>query len=260
MAMPSKPANPFKAALAEGRKLQGVWSLSGSPTVVEALGHVGADFVVLDLEHSPTSIHGMLPLLQAADASGTMVTVRMSDHNPTSIKHALDLGANTLLFPFVENAEEAADLVAACLYPPHGRRGFSKMNRACRYLADADYPTRAKDDVLVVAQLESVGAIEGAGAIAAVPGVGAVFVGPGDLSAALGMIGQTAHPRVQELMVAAAKAAHAAGKPIGTVAPDPAQAQWAFGAGYDFVSVSNDMALVVNGARKMQADLRSARG
>lgn len=256
----SKPANPFKFALAEGRKLQGVWSLSGSPTVVEALGHVGADFVVLDLEHSPTSVHGMLPLLHAADASGVMVVVRMPDQNPTAIKHALDLGANTLLFPFVETPEEAEALVSACLYPPHGRRGFSKMNRAARYLLDAEYPTRARDDVLIVAQLETERAVRNVEAIAGVPGIGGVFVGPGDLSASLGLIGQTAHPRVKELMVDCAKGAHRVGKTIGTVAPDADQAAWAFEAGYDYVSVSNDMALIVVNARKMQAEVRARRG
>ncbi|MDE2356667.1 MAG: 4-hydroxy-2-oxo-heptane-1,7-dioate aldolase, partial [Alphaproteobacteria bacterium] len=121
--MAKTPPNRFKAALAQGRRLFGAWSMSGSPTIAEALGWGGADFVVLDLEHSPTSIHGMLPLLQALDASGAIPVVRMSSHDRIALKHALDLGANTLYFPFVETPEAAAALVDAALYPPHGSRG-----------------------------------------------------------------------------------------------------------------------------------------
>ncbi|MGH8122479.1 MAG: HpcH/HpaI aldolase family protein, partial [Rudaea sp.] len=147
--------NSLKAALASGKSLQGVWSMSGSPTVVEALGHVGADYVVLDLEHSPTSIHGMLPLLQACKSAGVSAAVRMSDHSITSAKHALDLGATTLMFPFVEDATEAAALVAACHYPPRGKRGYALMTRASNYLADGEYLARIADDLLLIMQIET---------------------------------------------------------------------------------------------------------
>ncbi len=254
------PANRFKAALAEGRTLQGAWSMCGSPTVVEALGFVGADYVVIDLEHSPTPIHGVLPLLHAAEASGTMAVVRMSDHSRTSIKHALDLGANTLMFPFVESAGEAEAIVDACLYPPHGRRGVSRMHRASRYVAYEDYGERAVDDVLIIPQLESEAAIRNTEAIAGAKGVGAVFVGPGDLAASLGLMGQLGHERVRALMAEAARRAGAVGKPCGTVMGDAESAVWAMDAGYRFVSVSNDLAALLGAARAQQSQLRRLRG
>ncbi|HYE48470.1 MAG TPA: aldolase/citrate lyase family protein [Azospirillaceae bacterium] len=257
--MAAQFGNRFKTALQGGGRLQGAWSMSNSPTVVEALGHVGADYVVLDLEHSPTSIHGMLPLLMAADAAGCPPVVRMPDHSRTNVKHALDLGANSLMFPFVETAEEARALVDACLYPPHGRRGFSRLNRASRYLADAGYLDRAKDDVLVVPQLESEAAVGRLEEIATVPGVGAIFIGPGDLAASLGLLGQVTHARVKEMLADCGRRASKLGVPIGTVLPDAEQAAWAFQQGYSFVAVGNDLASIVTTGRKAQADLRALR-
>ena len=250
------PENRFKAALAAGVKLRGAWSMCGSPTVVEALGFCGPDYIVLDLEHSPTAIHGVLPLLQACDASGCIPVVRMASHDRNAIKHAMDLGANTLFFPFVETAEEAKAIVDACLYPPHGHRGLSKMNRAGRYLAYADYGPTAHEDVVIIPQLESERAIKNAGEIAAVPGVGAVFVGPGDLAASLGLMGQIGHERVKTLMADAARDARAKGKACGTVMGDPEAAAWAFSVGYQFVSVANDLAAVVNTTRANDQKLK----
>ncbi len=254
--MAMTPPNRFKSALAEGRRLIGGWSMSGSATIAEALGWSGADFVVLDLEHSPTSTHAVLPLLQALDASGAIPVVRMASHDRIALKHALDLGANTLYFPFVETADAARGIVSAALYPPRGTRGFSRMNRASRYLAFEDYGPSAHDDLVLIPQLESPQAIARAGEIASVEGVGAVFVGPGDLAVSLGLMGQIGHPRVRELMAEAAAAARAVGKACGTVMGDPESAAWAFSVGYQFVSVSNDMAAVASLSRAHQSRTR----
>jgi 2-keto-3-deoxy-L-rhamnonate aldolase RhmA len=252
--------NRFKAALDGGGSLQGVWAMSGSPTVVEALGHVGADYVVLDLEHSPTSIHGMLPLLQACKSAGTLAAVRMSDHNMTSIKHALDLGATTLMFPFVQEAAEATALVAACHYPPRGQRGYALMTRASDYLADADYLARIADDLLLIMQVETADAVARVETIAQVPGVGAIFVGPGDLSASMGHLGQGAgHPEVKALMAECAQRVNALGLACGTVMGDAEQAAWAFEAGYRFVAIGTDMGLLCGSARKAQREVRQRR-
>jgi 2-keto-3-deoxy-L-rhamnonate aldolase RhmA len=201
----------------------------------------------------------MLPLLMAADASGCPPVVRMPDQDRTRIKHALDLGANSLMFPFVQTAGEARALVDACLYPPKGSRGFARMTRASRYLADADYIHRAGDDVLVIPQLETADALGRFDEIAAVPGVGALFIGPGDLAASLGLLGQVTHPRVKEMMAECGAKAKALELPLGTVLPDAESAAWAFGVGYSFVAVGSDLGTVVNGTRKAQADLRALR-
>lgn len=252
--------NRFKAALDDGGSLQGVWSMSGSPAVVEALGHVGADYVVLDLEHSPTAIHGMLPLLQACKSAGTLAAVRMSDHSMTSVKHALDFGATTLMFPFVQEAAEAQALVAACHYPPRGQRGYALMTRASDYLADGDYLARISDDLLLVMQVETADAVARVEAIAQVAGVGAIFVGPGDLSASMGHLGQGAsHPDVKALMAECAQRVNALGLPCGTVMGDAEQAAWAFEAGYRFVAIGTDMGLLCSSARKAQREVRQRR-
>lgn len=251
--------NAFKAALDGGQSLQGVWSMSGSPTVVEAMGHVGADYVVLDLEHSPTSIHGVLPLLQACKAAGVSSTVRMPDHSTTSIKHVLDLGATTLMFPMVQDAAEAAALVSACHYPPHGNRGYALMTRASNYLGDADYLARIADDLLLVMQIESVHAVENIEAIARVPGVGAIFIGPGDLSASMGHLGQAGHADVKGAMTDCARRITSAGLPCGTVMGGAEQAAWAFEVGYRFVAIGTDMALLCGSARKAQSEVRQRR-
>lgn len=255
--MPTR--NSMKAALARGESLQGVWSMSGSPTVVEALGHVGADYVVLDLEHSPTSIHGMLPLLQACKSAGVPAAVRMSDHSATSTKHALDLGATTLMFPFVQNDAEAADLVAACHYPPRGKRGYALMTRASNYLADGEYLARIADDLLLIMQIETAHAAANIEAIAKVPGVGAIFVGPGDLSASMGHLGQAGHADVRGSMAECARRVNAVGLACGTVVGDADQAAWAFEVGYRFVAIGTDMALLCGSARRAQREVRERR-
>ncbi len=251
--------NPIKAALAAGQSLQGVWSMSGSPTVVEALGHVGADYVVLDLEHSPTSIHGMLPLLRSCKAAGVPAAVRMPDHNMTSIKHALDLGATTVMFPFVQEAREAEAVVAASHYPPRGKRGYALMTRASNYLADDEYLARIADDLLLIMQIETVHAVANVETIARVPGVGAIFVGPGDLSASMGHIGQSGHADVRALMADCAKRVNVLGLACGTVMGDAEQAAWAFSVGYRFVAIGTDMALLCGSARKAQKEVRNRR-
>lgn len=251
--------NVFKAALDDGQSLQGVWSMSGSPTVVEAMGHIGADYVVLDLEHSPTSIHGVLPLLQACKAAGVSSTVRMSDHSMTSIKHVLDLGSTTLMFPMVQDAEQAAALVSACHYPPRGDRGYALMTRASSYLGDPGYLASIANDLLLIMQVETINAMENIEAIARVPGVGAIFIGPGDLSASMGHLGQAGHADVRAAMTNCARRVSSTGLPCGTVMGDAEQAAWAFDIGYRFVAVGTDMALLCTSARKAQHEVRQRR-
>ncbi len=241
--------NKVKAALREGQNLIGGWCLSGSAVAVEAMGYVGYDYLVIDLEHSPTATQDVVPLLQAAETSQTPAIVRMASHDKIHIKHALDLGANSLYFPFVQNVAEARAIAQACSYPPHGTRGYARMHRAGRYLSIPDYFERARDELLIVAQLETPEALAGALDIGAVDGIDALFVGPGDLSVAMGLPGQISHPEVQAAMADVARQCQDHNICLGTVMSNAEQAAWALNAGYRFVSIGNELAAMIGGAR-----------
>lgn len=259
--MPPIPANaltnPFQQRLRAGERLCGAWFMSGAPALAEAVGLTGCDYVVLDLEHSTAGVQDGFGLLQALAGGPAAAVVRMPDQDPAKIKQMLDFGALTLMFPFVETAAEAAALARACRYPPAGFRGFARMTRAARWGHDPTYPERANQAVMAIAQLETPRAIANAAEIGAVEGVDALFVGPGDLSAALGLIGQTGHERVRTLLGEAAQAARGLGKPIGTVMGSVEDARWAFEAGYSYVSVSSDIGMLLGAYRAAFERLRT---
>ena len=248
--------NKIKQKLQQGQSLVGGWSLSGSAVAAEALGYVGYDYVVLDLEHSTTAHHHIIPYLTALDASQTPAIVRMASHDKIQIKQILDLGAQSLYFPFVQTVAEARQIACACAYPPHGDRGYARMHRAGRYLSIEDYFERSRDEMLIVAQLETPEALERATDIAAVPGIDALFIGPGDLSVAMGLPGQVGHEDVQGAMAEIAAKCRAENIWLGTVMPTAEAAKWAFDVGFRFVSIGNDLAMMVNSAKSQLQNLR----
>ncbi|MFB9887726.1 HpcH/HpaI aldolase family protein [Balneatrix alpica] len=252
--------NKFKQALQAQQQQVGGWSLSGSPTLVEALATLSYDYLVLDLEHGPSSVQDLQHLLRALEQTEVAAIVRMPSHDPIAIKQALDLGAWTLYFPFVESVAEAEALVQAALYPPAGRRGFAKMHRASRYGSRADYTEVANAEVCLIPQLETPAALEQAVAIGQVEGISAVFIGPGDLSAALGLHGQVNHPQVRELMLACVSRCQQAGIAVGTVMPSPSDAHWALSHGFSFVSIANDVANMLGQSRSQLQQLAQLQG
>lgn len=251
--------NPFRQLLRArgGQTPLGTWIMSASPLVAEAVGHAGFDFGVLDMEHSPLELGGAVQMLQALAASPMVPVLRVPVNEPVIVKRVLDAGAHTLLFPMVASADEARAAVAATRYPPAGVRGMAGMSRATRFGTDADYLATAHQRVGVIVQLESAAALRALEDIAAVPGVDALFVGPADLSADIGLPGQTHHPRVLELMTDAAHRSRAAGKPIGTLGLDPPAVAQYRAAGYDFVALSSDLGLLIQGAQTALTALRT---
>ncbi|MDE2347377.1 MAG: 2-dehydro-3-deoxyglucarate aldolase [Gammaproteobacteria bacterium] len=242
--------NAFKAGLAGSHDapLLGTWLMSAAPAVAEALGFCGFDFLVVDMEHSPIDAAETIGLLRAIAGTPCEPVVRIPWNDQIVVKRVLDSGARSVMFPFVQSAEEAAAAVSYTRYPPDGVRGVAAIHRASRYGRSSDYLRGANAGIAVVIQLETPEAIELLPRIAAVPGVDSLFVGPGDLSAAMGRIGEVAHPEVQALIAKAARDAHAAGKPIGIVGGNPDMVARFLGYGYDWVAVGSDLAMLTGRA------------
>ncbi|MDE2305847.1 MAG: 2-dehydro-3-deoxyglucarate aldolase [Gammaproteobacteria bacterium] len=260
-------SNPFKSRLADalaaapaataGRApMLGTWLMSAAPAAAEALGHCGFDFLVVDMEHSPIDLGETIGLLRAIAGTPSEPLVRIAWNDQVLVKRVLDAGARNVMFPFVQNADEAAAAVSYTRYPPQGVRGVAAMHRGSRYGQVKDYLRRANDQIAVVIQLETPEAIERLPAIAAVPGVDSLFLGPGDLSAAMGRIGAIGDPEVQAMIARAARDAHAAGRPIGIVGAHPAQVATYLEYGYDWVAVASDLAMLTGRAGEFVAAVR----
>ena len=243
-------ANAFKAAVldARGRPAIGSWLMSASAAVAEAMGHCGFDFLVVDMEHSPLHVANTMDVLRALAGTPTAPLVRLAGHDQVTVKQVLDAGATSLMFPFVQTAEQARAAVSYTRYPPAGVRGVAAMHRASRYGHAPDYLRTANEGIAVVIQLETPQAIERLEEIAAVPGVDSLFVGPGDLAAALGHIGDIGHEEVQELIARAAASARTAGKPIGIVGGNPSMVRRFLDYGYTWSAVSSDLAMLTGRA------------
>jgi 2-keto-3-deoxy-L-rhamnonate aldolase RhmA len=168
----------------------------------------------------------------------------LSWNDQVLVKRVLDAGARSVMFPFIQTPDEARAAVAYTRYPPDGVRGVAAVHRASRFGRHADYLKTANDGIAVVIQLETPAAVERLSEIAAVPGVDSLFLGPGDLSAAMGRIGEIAHPEVQALVARAAQMAHDAGKPIGIVGGNPDMVGRFLDYGYDWVATASDLALM----------------
>ncbi len=220
--------NRFKRGLVEKRRQFGAWLTIGSPSTAEALGFAGYDFLVVDMEHTPLETHHMVDTLRAIGGTPASAVVRLPWNDMVMIKRALDGGAQTVLMPFVQNAHEARLAVSYTRYPPNGVRGVSGMQRGNRYGAVKDYFKTGHDQLCVMVQIEDDGRAPGHRAIAAVPGLDAIFIGPADLAASMGRLGDIAHPEVRTLLHAAVqvwRGRHAGGHPRRR--PSSSRRSWA---------------------------------
>ena len=251
--------NRFQQLLAERaqRVPIGTWVMSASPIVAEAIGTAGYDWGVLDMEHTPVDLTTLVHLLQAVGNTPMAPLVRVPWNDTVMVKRVMDAGAQSLLFPFIQNADEARAAVAATRYPPEGVRGMAGMSRASRFGTVPGFFAQANRDVCAVLQMETPTAIHNLEAMAAVPGVGGLFVGPGDLSGAMGHVGQLTHPEVMALMADAARRAQALGMPIGTVGGTPEVVAQYRAMGYDFVAVASDLGLLMRAAQAAAQALRA---
>ena len=248
-------APTFRDALASAsRPLAGIWVCSGSPLVAEICAGSGLDWVLIDMEHSPNGLESVLTQLQAVAAYPVTPVVRVPIGDIVTIKQVLDLGAQNLLVPMISTADEAREIVAAVRYPPRGRRGVgSALARSARWNRVDDYLTDADSHVSLFVQVETAEGVANAAEIAAVDGIDGVFVGPSDLAASMGVLGQQTHPDVTAAVLRAFEAVHGAGKPVGVNAFDPAVAQAYIDAGVDYLLVGADVALLARGSEALAA-------
>lgn len=247
------PVNAFKRRLAAGETQIGLWSHLSSYISTEVIAGAGFDWIVLDAEHSPNDPLTILPQLQACEGGTASPVVRVPWNDTALIKRFLDVGAQTLLVPYVQNADEAKRAVEAMRYPPHGMRGFTGLSRAARFGRIPDYHTRAEQELCLIVQVETGEALGNLEAIAAVEGVDAVFIGPGDLSASLGYLGKPGHPEMQKIIVDTIKRIVATGKAAGILAPDEALARLYMQTGVTFAAVGADIAILARGAEALAA-------
>ncbi|HYH23167.1 MAG TPA: 4-hydroxy-2-oxoheptanedioate aldolase [Azospirillum sp.] len=248
------PTNAFKRALAEGRTQFGLWLGLADPYCAEIAAGAGFDWLLIDGEHAPNDVRSVLAQLQAVAPYPNHPIVRPVAGDTAVIKQMLDIGAQTLLVPMVESAEQAAALVAATRYPPHGVRGVgAALARASRWNAVARYLNRAEEEICLLVQVESRRGLDNLDAIAAVAGVDGVFFGPADLSASLGFIGEPGNPVVKAAIEDGIARVAAAGKAPGVLATDEALARGYVAKGARFVGVGVDTTLYARAAGSLAA-------
>jgi 4-hydroxy-2-oxoheptanedioate aldolase len=242
------PRNAFKHAIAKGELQIGLWCSLCNPITAEIVSHSGFDWLLLDTEHSPNEVPDVLAQLQAVQAGTAAAIVRPAWNDIVLIKRFLDIGAQTLLIPFVQSPDEARRAVEATRYPPGGIRGITGSGRASRYGRVKDYLKTASREICLLVQVETRSALDRIEDIAAVDGVDGVFIGPNDLSASFGHIGNWAHPDVQAALEDAVRRLKRVGKPAGILTPNEEEAKRFIAWGYTFVAVGADLGLLARGA------------
>ena len=245
--------NQFRRDLIAGKQLIGCWCSLASPITTEIIGLAGFDWLLLDGEHSPNDVLSFIPQLMALKDSVSAPVVRPQWNDTVEIKRLLDAGFYNFLIPFVQSAEEAQRAVAATRYPPAGVRGVSIAQRSNRYNTVKDYLKIINDNITVMVQIENRAGVEAIDSICAVSGVDGLFIGPSDLAAAYGHLGNPSHPEIQDAMRTVFDRARAQGKPVGILAPAEADARRYIEMGATFVAVGSDLG-VFRGATQALRD------
>ncbi|BBD99862.1 4-hydroxy-2-oxoheptanedioate aldolase [Sphingobium amiense] len=251
-------ANMFKAAIAEGRPQIGLWQALASPYTAEICAGAGFDWLLIDGEHAPNDLPLILSQLQAVAPYDAEAVVRPPVGDPVLIKQLLDIGVRNLLVPMVESAAQAELLVRATRYPPAGIRGVgSAIGRASQWNRTRNYLHRAEEEICLLLQVESVAGLAAITEIAAKDGVDGVFIGPSDLAAALGHLGDPGHAEVQKAIEDGIAKIREAGKAAGILIADEALARRYLDLGASFVAVGTDVTILARGAEALARRFRS---
>lgn len=251
------PKNQFKAALLAGTQQIGVWVSMPGAGNAEAMATCGFDWMLIDSEHTAVDIATIQTMLQAAAPYPTHAIVRPGWNDATEIKRILDIGAQTILVPYVQTADEARAAVRAVLYPPHGMRGVAGLTRAGRYGAIPNYTATANSEICLLVQVETKTSLDNLEEIAAVEGVDGIFIGPADLAASLGYPGELSHPVVKKTVLDTVRRIRALGKAPGILSTDQAFLAEAVAAGTLFTAVDLDLSILMRGARELAAKWKS---
>jgi 4-hydroxy-2-oxoheptanedioate aldolase len=260
MSTSQTPDNTFKQALARGDVQIGLWQALADPYAAELCAGSGFDWLLLDGEHAPNDLRSLLGALQAVAAYPVHPVVRVPHSDPALIKQVLDIGATTLLVPMVETAAQARQLVRAMHYPPHGIRGVgSAIARSARWTRYPNYLHEANERVCLLVQLESRHALTQLDDICTVDGVDGVFIGPADLSASMGYLGQPAHPEVRQEIEAALTRILRLGKAPGILCADETLARHYVSMGARFVAVGVDTTILARATSALAASFKAER-
>ena len=252
------PVNPFKLALREGRLQIGLWSSLCSNLVAEVIARTGFDWILLDSEHAPNELPMVFSQLQAMCGGSAAPVVRPAWNDLVLLKRLLDIGAQNFLIPYVQNAVEARAAVAATRYPPHGVRGVAVLHRANQYGQVKDYFQRSQEEICVLVQIETRAALDNIEAIAAVDGVDGLFIGPSDLAASLGHLGDNGHREVRSAIEDAVGRIRKTGKAAGILASVEADARHWIEKGCTVVAVGSDLGLLAKQTAELAAKFKTA--
>ncbi|WP_293854126.1 HpcH/HpaI aldolase/citrate lyase family protein [uncultured Alsobacter sp.] len=253
--MNTHPVNLFKARLGKQQQI-GCFATLGSPDLTELLAGCGFDWILIDTEHSPVEVPDVTAHLRAITTPGVAALVRPAWNDAVTIKRLLDQGAQTLLIPYVETAEEAREAVSRITFPPAGVRGVSGSSRAAKYGLTSDYFAAAQRELCLILQIESTGALSRIEEIAGVEGVDAIFIGPSDLAASMGHLGNPQHPDVQAAIDDGFRRLKRMGKPTGYLTANEDEFRRRLAEGIDFVSYATDAVLIRNAARALVGRLK----
>lgn len=251
--------NRFKRALKSGERQIGFWSSLASNVSVEILAGSGFDWLLLDTEHSPNDLPQVFSQLQAMMENDTHPVVRPPWNDMVVIKRYLDAGVQSLLIPTVQTRQEAEQAVAYTRYPPRGVRGYASGSRSSRFGRIKDYHTRCEEEICVLVQIETSEGLKNLDAIAGVEGVDGVFIGPGDLSAGLGYLGQPGHPEMRKTIEDAIGRIRKAGNAPGILTGVEEEARAYIDAGCLFIAVGADAALLARGSEAIAAKYRDVK-
>lgn len=252
--------NVFKERMREGKVQLGLWAGLASAYTAEVIAGAGYDWILIDTEHSPADLENVLGQLQAIEPYPTTAAVRVPWNDTVTMKRFLDIGARTLLVPYVQTADEARMAVANTRYPPEGVRGVALTTRANRFGRLAEYPSRAAEHICVIVQIETALGLDNLEEIADVEGIDALFVGPADLHAALGHVGETTNPRVVSLIDKAISRIADTGKAPGVFAPIEDYARRWIDLGAVIVAVGSDIGVLARGTESLLQRFREQPG